>query len=155
MLSSQTRDEITHGAMLRLVKHGLTIDSILNTPDEKLDELITPVGFHSKKVQYIKQTSRILKEKHNGEVPSTLEELKALPGVGPKMALLLLVHAWDKVIGIGVDVHVHRISNRLRWVNKTRDPESTRKALEQWLPKEYWGRRGINWLLVGTPLFRT
>lgn len=60
----------------------------------------------------------------------------SLPGVGPKMAHLCMDIAWDSVTGIGVDTHVHRISNRLRWTQKpTKDPEGTRKALEEWLPK--------------------
>ena len=60
----------------------------------------------------------------------------ALPGVGPKMAHLVMDIAWGNVTGIAVDTHVHRISNRLGWVKKTtKDPEDTRKALEDWLPR--------------------
>ena len=59
----------------------------------------------------------------------------SLPGVGPKMAHLCMDIAWNNVTGIGVDTHVHRIANRLKWTKKpTRDPEETRKALEDWLP---------------------
>lgn len=64
------------------------------------------------------------------------------------MAHLFMAHALGKPEGIGVDVHVHRICNRLEWVH-TKTPEATRKALETWLPKEHWGVQGINWLLVG------
>jgi len=64
------------------------------------------------------------------------------------MGFLLMTHAWKKPMGIGVDVHVHRITNRLQWVN-TSNPEGTRKALEAWLPREYWSTNGINNLLVG------
>lgn len=70
----------------------------------------------------------------------------ALPGVGPKMAYLCMQAAWQKDLGVGVDVHVHRISNRLGWVHTTA-PEQTRKALEDWLPQDYW--RPLNKLLVG------
>mmetsp|Transcript_19627 Transcript_19627/g.31156 ORF Transcript_19627/g.31156 Transcript_19627/m.31156 type:complete len:120 (-) Transcript_19627:84-443(-) len=69
-----------------------------------------------------------------------------LPGVGPKMAYLCMQTAWGRSVGIGVDVHVHRISNRLGWVNST-NPEQTRKALETWLPREHWAE--INPMLVG------
>ena len=69
-----------------------------------------------------------------------------LPGVGPKMAYLCMQHAWKSNVGIGVDVHVHRISNRLGWV-RTKKPEETRRDLEEWLPKEYWD--SINLMLVG------
>jgi endonuclease-3 len=81
-------------------------------------------------------------------VPDNLEDLVALPGVGNKMAHLLLQEAFNKVEGISVDTHVHRIANRLKWVkNPTKNPDDTAKALEEWLPKTKW--RHINPLLVG------
>lgn len=70
----------------------------------------------------------------------------SLPGVGPKMAYLCLSSAWGRTEGIGVDVHVHRITNLWGW-NKTKNPEETRLALQAWLPKELWHE--INWLMVG------
>lgn len=72
--------------------------------------------------------------------------MTSLPGVGPKMAYLCLSAAWDRTEGIGVDVHVHRITNLWGW-NKTKNPEETRLALQSWLPRDKW--REINWLLVG------
>lgn len=72
----------------------------------------------------------------------------ALPGVGPKMAHICMSTAWQQVTGIGVDVHVHRISNRLGWLPKpTKEPEQTRLALEAWLPQNLWSE--VNYLLVG------
>lgn len=71
-----------------------------------------------------------------------------MPGVGPKMAHICMATAWNVVTGVGVDVHVHRISNRMGWVPKpTKEPEQTRIALENWLPKHLW--REVNHLLVG------
>ncbi|XP_075624333.1 endonuclease III-like protein 1 isoform X3 [Balearica regulorum gibbericeps] len=100
------------------------------------------------KVKYIKQTTAILKQKYGGDIPRTVEELVQLPGVGPKMAHLAMNIAWDSVSGIAVDTHVHRITNRLKWVKKeTRYPEETRVALEDWLPRDLWSE--INWLFVG------
>ena len=85
---------------------------------------------------YIKQATQICKDKYNGDIPDSLDGLLALPGVGPKMAHICMHAAWHKMTGIGVDTHVHRISNRLGWVKKpTKTPEDTRKALESWLPK--------------------
>lgn len=95
---------------------------------------------------YLKKTAAICHAQYNGDIPATLEELVALPGVGPKMAHLTLQVAWRNVVGIGVDTHVHRISNRLGWA-KSNTPEQTRVQLEQWLPREYWGV--VNVLLVG------
>lgn len=97
-------------------------------------------------MKYIKKTTEILKNKYNSDIPSTAEDLCKLPGVGPKMAHLCMLTAWGKVTGIGVDTHVHRISNRLGWV-KTKTPEETRKALQDWLPQELWSE--VNELLVG------
>ncbi|XP_070424883.1 endonuclease III-like protein 1 isoform X2 [Equus przewalskii] len=100
------------------------------------------------KVKYIKQTSAILQQRYDGDIPASVAELVALPGVGPKMAHLAMAVAWGTVSGIAVDTHVHRIANRLRWTKKTtKSPEETRTALEEWLPRELW--REINGLLVG------
>ncbi|XP_031514447.1 endonuclease III-like protein 1 isoform X6 [Papio anubis] len=100
------------------------------------------------KVKYIKQTSTILQQRYGGDIPASVAELVALPGVGPKMAHLAMAVAWGTVSGIAVDTHVHRIANRLRWTKKaTKSPEETRAALEEWLPRELWHE--INGLLVG------
>ncbi|KAI9144016.1 DNA glycosylase [Paraphysoderma sedebokerense] len=146
MLSSQTKDTVNAVAMKNLQAKGLTVDNVISWSDEELNECICKVGFHKRKTQYIKQTCEILKAQYNGDIPDTIEGLTALPGVGPKMAYLALQCAWFKNEGIGVDVHVHRISNRLKWV-KTKEPEETRKALESWLPKHLWTE--INPMLVG------
>ncbi|XP_034386737.1 uncharacterized protein nthl1 isoform X2 [Cyclopterus lumpus] len=148
MLSSQTKDQVTAAAMQKLRAHGCTVDNIITTDDEALGRLIYPVGFWRTKVKYLKLTSAMLQKKFAGDIPDSVEGLVSLPGVGPKMAHLAMDIAWDKVSGIGVDTHVHRISNRLGWFKKpTKNPEETRKALEEWLPRELWSE--INWLLVG------
>ncbi|XP_068764303.1 endonuclease III-like protein 1 isoform X2 [Struthio camelus] len=100
MLSSQTKDEVTSAAMLRLRQRGLTVDSILQMDDVTLGQIIYPVGFWRNKVKYIKQTTAILKQKYGGDIPSTVEELVMLPGVGPKMAHLAMHIAWNSVSGI-------------------------------------------------------
>ncbi|XP_078096814.1 endonuclease III-like protein 1 [Mustelus asterias] len=148
MLSSQTRDHVTFAAMRKLRDHGLTVDNILKMEDKTLGELIYPVGFWRSKVKYIKQTTAILKEQYNGDIPSSISELQKLPGVGPKMGHLIMKIAWNNVSGISVDTHVHRIVNRLKWVKKeTKNPEGSRLALEEWMPRELWSE--TNWLLVG------
>ncbi|XP_048871464.1 endonuclease III-like protein 1 isoform X3 [Brienomyrus brachyistius] len=148
MLSSQTKDQVTAAAMERLRRHGLTVKGILETDDETLGQLIYPVGFWRTKVKYLKRTAAVLREEYGGDIPGSFEGLVHLPGVGPKMAHLAMDIAWNQVSGIGVDTHVHRISNRLGWMRtKTKSPEDTRKALEDWLPRQLWGE--VNWLLVG------
>ncbi|KAF7659571.1 hypothetical protein LDENG_00296610 [Lucifuga dentata] len=148
MLSSQTKDQVTAAAMQKLRAHGCTVENILATDDETLGKLIYPVGFWRTKVKYLKQTSSMLQQDFGGDIPDSVEGLVRLPGVGPKMAHLAMGIAWDQVTGIGVDTHVHHISNRLGWLRKpTKSPEETRKGLEEWLPRELWSE--INWLLVG------
>ncbi|XP_053712218.1 endonuclease III-like protein 1 [Synchiropus splendidus] len=148
MLSSQTRDQVTAAAMQKLRAHGCSVENLLATDDETLGKLIYPVGFWRSKVKYLKRTASMLQLEFGGDIPNTVEGLVRLPGVGPKMAHLAMDIAWDQVSGIGVDTHVHRISNRLGWLRKpTKTPEETRRALEEWLPRELWSE--INWLLVG------
>jgi endonuclease III len=82
------------------------------------------------KNRYIKEAAQILLRDYDGDIPPTFEDMKKLPGVGPKVALVCISHAWGRADGIGVDVHVHRISNRLGWVATT-TPEGTRKVIKK------------------------
>jgi endonuclease III len=124
----------------------LNLTNILSVEPTRLNELIWTVGFHNNKTKYIKAAALILRDEYDGDIPSTPEGLMGLPGVGPKMAYLCLSAAWGKHLGIGVDVHVHRITNLWGW-NKTKTPEETRIALQGWLPRDKWHE--INKLLVG------
>ena len=156
MLSSQTKDTTNAIAMGRLQKElpaykegapvGLNLENILAVDPKLLNELIWVVGFHNNKTKYIKATAEILRDQWGGDIPDSIEGLMSLPGVGPKMAYLCMSTAWGRTEGIGVDVHVHRITNLWGW-HKTKGPEETRLALQAWLPKELWHE--INWLLVG------
>lgn len=150
MLSSQTKDPITWAATQRLKDNGLGNAAAMRLAKEKdIEDLIFPVGFYRRKAIYLKKVAAILDEQYKGDIPDSIEALCKLPGVGPKMAHLCMLEAWNIVTGIGVDTHVHRIAARLNWVPKTgiKTPEDTREALESWLPRDYW--REINHLLVG------
>ncbi|KAF0687125.1 Aste57867_21096 [Aphanomyces stellatus] len=153
MLSSQTKDQVNAAAMGRLRAHGLTVDAMLAIDEKELAALIRPVGFFNNKAKYIRETCAILKAQYGSDIPDTYDALVALPGVGPKMAHLTMSAAWQNTVGICVDIHVHRISNRLGWAKtwskggKSQDPEKTRKELEDWLPFDRWN--AINVLLVG------
>ncbi|KAF1918339.1 DNA repair protein-like protein Ntg1 [Ampelomyces quisqualis] len=149
MLSSQTKDTVTAVAMRGMQENmpgGFNLESVLAIDPPALNAFIKKVGFHNLKTKYIKQTAEILRDKFNSEIPDTIEGLVSLPGVGPKMAYLTMSAAWGRDEGIGVDVHVHRITNLWRW-HTTQNPEQTRAALESWLPKDKW--HDINNLLVG------
>lgn len=149
MLSSQTKDTVTAVAMRNLQDNlpgGFNLRALLQIEPAQLNSMIEKVGFHNNKTKFIKQTAEILRDKFDGDIPDTIEGLVSLPGVGPKMAYLCMSAAWGRDEGIGVDVHVHRITNLWGW-HKTRTPEETRAALEAWLPKDKW--HAINHLLVG------
>ncbi|KAI3934865.1 hypothetical protein MKX01_027990 [Papaver californicum] len=154
LLSSQTKDAVNHGAVQRLLQNGLlAADTIDNAEESVIKDLIYPVGFYTRKASNLKKVAKICLQKYGGDIPSSLEELLVLPGIGPKMAHLVMNVAWDNVQGICVDTHVHRICNRLGWVSKpdtgqkTATPEGTRESLQLWLPMEEWVV--INPLLVG------
>ncbi|GMR42948.1 hypothetical protein PMAYCL1PPCAC_13143, partial [Pristionchus mayeri] len=146
MLSSQTKDEVTSAAMMRLRAADCSIESVLSMERNQLEELLKPVGFYRRKAEYIQEAAAVLKEKHGGDIPDSVEGLCALKGVGPKMAHLVMQTAFGRTLGIAVDTHVHRIVNRLGWT-KTSAPEQTQKKLEELLPREEWSR--VNKLLVG------
>ena len=149
MLSSQTKDTVTAVAMKNLQDNlpgGFNLQGLLTVEPEELNRLIAKVGFHNNKTSYIKQVAPILRDQFGGDIPDTIEGLVSLKGVGPKMAYLTMSAAWGRDEGIGVDVHVHRITNLWGW-HKTSNPEQTRAELESWLPKDKW--HDINHLLVG------
>jgi endonuclease-3 len=159
MLSSQTKDTVNAVAMRRLqtelpahaphASPGLNLENILAVSPARLNELIRAVGFHNNKTKYLQQAAAICRDVHGGDIPDTIEGLVSLPGVGPKMAHLCLSAAWGRTEGIGVDVHVHRITNLWGWHGKggSKNPEDTRARLESWLPRDKWYE--INTLLVG------
>ncbi|KAJ4844649.1 hypothetical protein Tsubulata_033640 [Turnera subulata] len=142
------------GAIQRLHHNDLlTADAIDKADETTIKDLIYPVGFYTRKASNLKKIAKICLMKYDGDIPNSLEDLLSLPGIGPKMAHLVMNIAWNNVQGICVDTHVHRICNRLGWVmrrgtkQKTSTPEETREALQLWLPKEEWVP--INPLLVG------
>jgi endonuclease-3 len=96
MLSSQTKDEVTSATMNYLIKEkGFSIEMVMKTSEKDLNEYISAVGFHNKKAKYIKDTTKIIVDKYKGIVPQKLDELLDFPGVGPKMAHLLLQISFD------------------------------------------------------------
>lgn len=151
MLSSQTKDATTAAAMERLQEHGLTIESINEIDASDLEQLIYPASFYRTKAKNLKRVAQILTDDYNGTCPREYKSVLKLPGVGPKMAILYMkivspTQCFEEVHGISVDTHVHRMSNRLGWVN-SKTPEQTRHQLEAFLPNDIWG--DVNLMLVG------
>ncbi len=145
VLSTRTKDEVTTNAVSRLFPVARTPEGILELTEDELGKLIYPVGFFTTKAVNILKISKILLEKFEGTVPDEMDGLMSLPGVGRKIANLVLSQVFGKD-AICVDTHVHRISNRIAYVN-TKTPEQTEKALCKKLPLKYWRR--FNILLVG------
>ncbi|EAR82610.1 base excision DNA repair protein, HhH-GPD family protein (macronuclear) [Tetrahymena thermophila SB210] len=146
ILSVQTKDETTDLVMKKVVKEKITIDKAVEIPSSELKEIIKQVNFNGKKVEYIKNAAEVIKNTYNYVIPDQYEDLIKIKGIGPKVANLFLQCAYNKTVGIAVDTHVHRISNRLEWVS-TKTPEQTRIELEKLLDKKYW--EDVNNLLVG------
>ncbi|ESK85193.1 dna-(apurinic or apyrimidinic site) lyase [Moniliophthora roreri MCA 2997] len=151
MLSSQTKDEVTDAAVSQLrtaLGGSISVEGVIAADEATVSNAIGKVGFWRRKTQYLKQAAVRLRDEFDSDVPKTVDELCSLPGVGPKMAFLALQVAWNLNHGIGVDVHVHRITNRLGWHKPpTKNPEETRLNLQSWLPTEFHPE--INHMLVG------
>ncbi|MCM8766111.1 MAG: endonuclease III [Candidatus Omnitrophica bacterium] len=144
LLSLRTQDKVTEGATQRLFQLAKTPQEILKLPLREIEKAIYPVGFYRVKARNIKRISEILVNKFKGKTPDDLDTLLSLPGVGRKTANLVLTEGFNK-LGICVDTHVHRISNRLGLV-KTKTPQETEFTLRKILPSKYW--KEINYLLV-------
>jgi endonuclease III len=136
ILSLRTQDKTTNAASDRLFAIANTPPKLLATPLPVIEKAIYPVSFYRVKTRTIHAICEQLMENHGGEVPSTLEELLELPGVGRKTANIVVTLAFRKA-GIAVDTHVHRISNRIGFV-KTKTPDETEMALRKKLPRQYW-----------------
>ena len=136
LLSLRTKDEVTGQASARLFARARTPQQLLALPLKTIRKLIYPVGFYRTKAKRIHQICRHLLGRFLGKVPDALEELLTLPGVGRKTANLVITVGFRK-LGICVDTHVHRISNRLGFV-EAKTPEKTEMALRAKLPERYW-----------------
>ena len=144
ILSLRTNDRTTYPATLRMLELAKTPKEMKSVGVNELSKAIYPVGFYENKAKQIIELSRIIDEELGGKCPDEIEELIKFNGVGRKTANLVLSEGFHKP-AICVDVHVHRIFNRLGYV-KTKNPEETEFALREKLPKKYW--IDINSLMV-------
>jgi len=166
LLSARTQDATTLAASTRLFKVARTPRTLARLTVKQIERLIYPVSFYRHKAKHVKATCVVLLDRFKGRVPSTLEDLLVLPGVGRKTANLVLILAFRSLRNICVDTHVHRISNRLGWV-RTRTPEQTEHALyaatdDRWWPyigrllpllqsEDEWERRAVLSLIEDFP----
>lgn len=149
MLSSQTKDAVVAEAVRSMHEGGvLSVDAMSKLNAEEIDNYIRRVGFHNNKTKYIQEAMKILQRDYNGDIPPTADEMMKLPGVGPKMAYICENISWGTASGIGVDTHMHRLFNKLKWV-ESKTPEQTRLQLQDWLPVEYWPEVNLLWVGFG------
>ncbi len=136
LLSLRTKDKVTAEASNRLFKLADNPEKMLGLSIKNIEKAIYPVGFYKTKAKRIKEICRVLLDDYEGVVPNEIDELLKLKGVGRKTANLTVTLGYGK-LGICVDTHVHRISNRLGLV-KTKTPEQTEFALRKKLPQKHW-----------------
>jgi endonuclease-3 len=136
ILSTRTRDENTTRVVNKLFARFRTPQDLVAADIEEIKNIIHSIGFYNIKAERIKQVSQMLISKFGGRVPSEINQLLELPGVGRKTANCVLVYAFDKP-AIPVDVHVHRISNRLGLVH-TKMPEQTELELSKIIDRRLW-----------------
>ncbi|ROR01632.1 endonuclease III domain-containing protein [Desulfosoma caldarium] len=144
LLSHRTRDARTDEATRSVLERYKTARDLAEAPEESIASLVRPVNYYKTKARRLKEVAQCLVARHGGQVPDNAADLMALPGVGPKTAACVLVYGFHRP-AIPVDVHVHRISNRLGLVT-TRKPEETQKALERLVPTGWFLH--VNELLV-------
>jgi len=136
ILSARTKDQTTTEVVGRLFKKVNNANDLKKIPLKELEKLVFPAGFFRVKAKHLKQLPLVLEKEFDGKIPEDIDGLCKLPGVGRKTANLVVTVAFDKY-GICVDVHVHRISNRLGLI-KTKTPLESEMALRKILPKRYW-----------------
>ncbi len=137
ILSAQCTDKLVNTVTPSLFAKYPTPTDLANATVEDIDELIKKVTFHGNKAKNINAAARMIVEKHSGNVPETMEELDALPGVARKTANVVLGDAFKKSEGIVVDTHVIRAVGRLG-LSSEKDPEKIEQDLMKIVPKEWW-----------------
>lgn len=147
ILSARTRDENTTRVVNKLFARFRTPQDLASADIDEIKKIIHSIGFYNVKAERIKQVSQMLVVKFGGQVPSDIDSLLELPGVGRKTANCVLVYAFDKP-AIPVDVHVHRISNRLGLVS-TKIPEQTELELSKLVDKRLWTKVNDTFVMYG------
>lgn len=136
ILSARTKDGTTTKVVKELFKKVTKIEDLDEIPSQELEKMLYPVGFYKHKTEYLKALPKVLREEFNNQIPEEIEQLIKLPGVGRKTANLVRAIAFKKP-AVCVDVHVHRIFNRLGMI-RTKNPLETEMTLRKELPVKYW-----------------
>lgn len=145
MLSAQCTDKKVNEVTAKLFKKYKKLDDYAGANLKKFEQDIRPTGFYKNKAKNILASARIIKKKHNGRIPRTMDDMLTLPGVARKTANIVLGGAYGIVQGIAVDTHVKRLSRLLGLTSET-DPNKIEQDLMQIVPKKQW--LNFNYLLV-------
>jgi endonuclease-3 len=148
VLSAQCTDSRVNGVTPGLFARWPGPRELAAAPLPELEAAIRPTGMHRRKAAALRQSARVIVERHGGEVPRTIGELAALPGVGPKTAKVVLGEGFRIAAGVTVDTHVRRLSRRLG-LSRLDDPERIAAELEASLPREKWIRFSTRLILHG------
>ena len=136
-LSAQCTDERVNKVTSEIFPNYNTPEDFANLPLEDIEKMIHSCGFYRNKAKNLKLASQKILNDFNGNVPNTMEELIAIPGIGRKSANVIMLEAFNNPQGIAVDTHVKRLSNRIGF-SKEKDPEKIEKDLLKVLPKKYY-----------------
>lgn len=145
VLSAQCTDERVNKITPSLFRKYGTPEAMCNIDIEELEKIIYSCGFYKNKAKNIKEIAKILVEKYKGKVPSTMEELMSLPGVGRKSANVVMLEAFNNPQGIAIDTHAKRIANRIGLSN-SKEPEMIEQDILKLIPNKYY--KDVNHLLV-------
>jgi len=136
LLSLRSKDETTERVSKQLFKTAKTPWEMVKLDNSELEKLIFSSGHYRKKAKTIIDVSEYLIKNHEGKVPDSEEELLKMKGVGRKTANIVLCFSFNRLV-LPIDIHCHRIPNRLGWI-KTKNPDESEQALMKILPKKYW-----------------
>lgn len=148
LLSAQTTDASVNKVTPILFGRWPDAAALAGAPLGEVEEVLHPLGFFRSKAKHAVETAQMVTVEFGGHVPSTMEELTRLPGVGRKTANIVLNNAFGIVEGIAVDTHVFRIATRLGFTSAT-SPLDAEKDLLKLIPHEWWGPVNHQWVLYG------
>jgi endonuclease III len=136
VISQRTREEQTSAVSRRVFARYPDAATLADADEAELYDLLDGSEYREDKAPRLIETAKMLRDRFGGSVPDTIEELLTLPGVGRKTANCVLIYAFNRE-ALCVDIHCHRITNRLGWV-QTKTPDQTEKALEKVMPRDLW-----------------
>ena len=148
VLSAQTTDKSVNLVTPILFSRYPSLKALKGAKIDDIIDIIRPIGTYNRKAVYIKEIAKILDEEYDGVVPSDRKKLESMPGVGRKVANVIL-YEWFKIPSIAVDTHVNRVSKRLGLARKNDNLIDVEKRLQKVFRKDDWGKRHLQLVLFG------